>query len=293
MAHHCHSFPRMSGQASLFFSFNRRSINSKGIKRLRPFEEKDLSIHSGIYTFTQQIIKRCYRAGGLLVRICVHLNREGHATFSSPIKVHHVWQSSLYGQKDMACFTTADKGITPTNNKNILSARYQRYFLLDCALEPLSTWRRGINLVPSTAVSAVLESDIWAPGILHILRPGYCSSTSGYLLIIDRRTDALQNTRHRARPAVKSRLIFLAKQFAALAPICGGRGGALGSRLLAFLRAYGPSNWYPPPQNGRNNFQYLCLIQSPLTRRRLSSETYFDFLSRVPLGRIIEGGGWL
>ena len=88
-----------------------------------------------------------------------------------------------------------------------------------------------------------------------------------------------RNTRWAA--AVKSRLIFLAKQFAALVPICGGRGGALGSRLLAFLRAYGPSNWYPPPQNGRNNFQYLCLIQSPLTRRRLSSETYFDFLSRV------------
>ena len=88
-----------------------------------------------------------------------------------------------------------------------------------------------------------------------------------------------RNTRWAA--AVKSRLIFLAKQFAALVPICGGRGGALGSRLLAFLRAYGPSNWYPPPQNGRNNFQYLCLIQSPLTRRRLSSETHFDFLSRV------------
>ena len=125
--------------------------------------------------------------GGLLVRICVHLNREGHATFSPPIKVHHVCQSSLYEQKDMACFTTADKGITPANTSFRQDSLHFPY-------SGSSSWRRGINLVPSTAVSAILDSDIWAPGILHILRPGYCCTTSGYLLIIDRRTHASQYT---------------------------------------------------------------------------------------------------
>ena len=64
-----------------------RLYQQQGHKKAATIEEKDLSIQSGIYTFTQQIIKRCYRAGRLLVRICVHLNREGHATFSLPIKV--------------------------------------------------------------------------------------------------------------------------------------------------------------------------------------------------------------
>ena len=137
----------------------------------------------------------------------------------------------------------------------------------------------GINLVPS-----LLHSGISSIGLRYLSTRdtthtgGYCTSP-GYLLIIDREHKRHCTHRHQ-QPAVKSRiLIFLAKQFAAPAPICGGRRG---SRVLAFLRAYGPSNWYPPPQNGRNNFQYLCLIHPPLTRRRLSSETYFDFLSRAP-----------
>ena len=77
--------------ANVFHScFIQTEYQQQGHKKAATIEEKDLSIQSGIYTFTQQIIKRCYRGGGLLVRICVHLNREGHATFSPPIKVHHV-----------------------------------------------------------------------------------------------------------------------------------------------------------------------------------------------------------
>ena len=36
----------------------------QGHKKTLAIEEKDLSIQSGIYTFTEQIIKRCYRQRG-------------------------------------------------------------------------------------------------------------------------------------------------------------------------------------------------------------------------------------
>ena len=91
----------------------------QGHKKTLAIEEKDLSIQSGIYTFTEQIIKRCYRQRGTFGENAGPLEAWGSRHFFLAHKGEpRVWQDSLYGQKDIACFTTADEGITPTRSSS-------------------------------------------------------------------------------------------------------------------------------------------------------------------------------
>ena len=71
-------------------------INSKGIKRLWPLRKKISPFKVEFTLLPSRSSNDVIANGGLLVRMLVHLKREGQATFSSPIKVNPVFDKTRF-----------------------------------------------------------------------------------------------------------------------------------------------------------------------------------------------------